>query len=61
MERVTGTNNILYIDSDKNKKAALDRACEVLLSGGIVAFPTESFYGLAVDIENLEAIKKILS
>ena len=59
MERVTGTNNILYIDSDKNKKAALDRACEVLLSGGIVAFPTESFYGLAVDIENLEALEKL--
>ncbi len=59
MERVTGTNNILTIDSDKNKKAALDRAREVLLSGGIVAFPTESFYGLAVDIKNLEAIEKL--
>lgn len=59
MERVTGAPNIFNIDSDEKLKSAIDNAQEVLLSGGIVAFPTESFYGLAVDIENSGAIEKL--
>lgn len=59
MERVTGVPNIFNIDSDEELKTALDNAREILLSGGIVAFPTESFYGLAVDIENSGAIEKL--
>lgn len=61
MERVTAPGNILITDSDVKLKAALDKAKQVLLSGGIVAFPTESFYGLAVDIENNEAIEKLFA
>jgi L-threonylcarbamoyladenylate synthase len=34
-------------------------AGEILLSGGIVAFPTESFYGLAVDISHRNAIQRL--
>lgn len=49
------------VDSDDNIKVALDNARKVLLSGGIVAFPTESFYGLAVDIENEKAIRKLFA
>lgn len=59
MERVTDAPNIFNIDSDEKLKTALDNAREVLLSGGIVAFPTESFYGLAVDIEKSGAIEKL--
>ena len=61
MERVTDHQNIFNTDSDVKLKTALDKAKHVLLSGGIVAFPTESFYGLAVDIENHEAIEKLFS
>jgi L-threonylcarbamoyladenylate synthase len=61
LERVTVAPNIFNVDSDKKLKAALDNAREVLLSGGIVAFPTESFYGLAVDIENSGAIEKLFT
>ena len=61
MDRVTGAENIYSIDSDDKIKAALDKAQEVLLAGGIVAFPTESFYGLAVDIENSGAIEKLFT
>jgi L-threonylcarbamoyladenylate synthase len=39
---------------------AISRAAEVTLSGGMVAVPTESFYGLAVDAGNEEAIKRLL-
>ena len=61
MERVTDAPNILDIDSDEKLKAALDNSRKVLLSGGIVAFPTESFYGLAVDIKNDGAIEKLFA
>lgn len=43
----------------KNLQSAVARAAEILQSGGVVAFPTESFYGLAVDVENNEAIERI--
>jgi L-threonylcarbamoyladenylate synthase len=39
----------------------IDRAREVLLSGGVVAYPTESFYGLAVDATNEQAIIRLFS
>ena len=61
MERVTGAENIFLVDSDEKIEAILDNARQVLLSGGIVAFPTESFYGLAVDIENEQAIEKLFN
>ena len=35
------------------------KAAEILSSGGIVAIPTETVYGLAADAFNTEAIKKI--
>ncbi|HOJ93731.1 MAG TPA: L-threonylcarbamoyladenylate synthase [Fervidobacterium nodosum] len=34
-------------------------ACEVLKSGGLVAFPTETVYGLGATATNPEAVKKI--
>jgi L-threonylcarbamoyladenylate synthase len=61
LERITGPENIFTIYSDENIKPALGKACEILLGGGIVAFPTESFYGLAVDIENGRAIEKLFA
>jgi L-threonylcarbamoyladenylate synthase len=61
LERINGRGNILKIDSVTSRKAALDEAGYVLLAGGVVAFPTESFYGLAVDISNDKAIEKLFS
>ncbi len=39
----------------------IKRARAVLLSGGLVAYPTESFYGLAVDATNEQAIIRLFS
>jgi L-threonylcarbamoyladenylate synthase len=61
LERIKGDSNILPVDSEENRKAALKKAKQVLLAGGVVAFPTESFYGLAVDIQNDKAIEKLFS
>ncbi len=38
---------------------ALDRAVAVLQGGGVVAFPTETSYGLAVDPTNPEAVGRL--
>lgn len=37
----------------------IDRAARRLIEGGLVAFPTETVYGLGADAENPAAIKKI--
>ena len=38
---------------------ALERAVALLRAGGIVAFPTETYYGLAVDPFNREALRRL--
>lgn len=47
------------IDSDESLRKGLDEAVEIISEGGIVAFPTESFYGLGVDATNPRAIKRL--
>jgi L-threonylcarbamoyladenylate synthase len=37
----------------------IKKAAQILLRGGIIAFPTETFYGLAADALNEGALKKI--
>ena len=50
---------IIRSDSFERHEHALKRAKEVLLQGGLVACPTESFYGIAVDATNEEAIRRL--
>jgi len=40
---------------------AIERAAEVLRSGGIVALPTETVYGLAADADNEDAVRKLFA
>jgi len=42
-------------------EAALVQACAVLRSGGVVAFPTETYYGLAVDPFNQAAVSRLFA
>jgi len=42
-----------------NHPLTLNRAQEVITSGGVVAFPTDTVYGIGVSAFNEEAIKKI--
>jgi len=48
---------VIRVDPSQDFQGAISRAVKVLLSGGVVAYPTESFYGLAVDATNEKAIK----
>ncbi len=47
------------VDADRPDPDALDAAAAVLKSGGIVAFPTESFYGLGADALAPAAVRRI--
>lgn len=40
---------------------ALAQACAVLRAGGVVAFPTETYYGLAVDPFNQAALSRLFT
>ena len=39
--------------------ATLDRAAEILRAGGVVAFPTETVYGLGADAQNEAAVRRV--
>lgn len=50
---------IARTDSDEARAQAVAQAVAELRSGGIVALPTETVYGLAADAFNAEAVAKI--
>ncbi len=52
---------ILKISADNSEEKILARAVEILTSGGIIAYPTETFYGLGADATNEKAIKKVFA
>jgi L-threonylcarbamoyladenylate synthase len=46
--------NDQHLDAD-----GIDAAVEVLRSGGLIAFPTETVYGLGADAMNVEAVHRV--
>jgi len=52
---------ILKIDDKNSEETILTRAAEILAGGGIIAYPTETFYGLGADATNEKAIQKIFT
>lgn len=52
---------ILKIGADPSEEKILTRATEIIAGGGIIAYPTETFYGLGADATNHEAIQKIFT
>ena len=39
----------------------IEKAAEILRAGGLVAFPTETVYGLGADASNPAAVRKIFA
>ena len=52
-------NTLLKINPENPEPDRIDEAVAILKSGGVIAFPTETFYGLGADARNESAIKKI--
>ncbi|MEZ4358213.1 MAG: L-threonylcarbamoyladenylate synthase [Eubacteriales bacterium] len=47
------------IDLKKDRETGIKKAGKILKEGGVVAFPTETVYGLGADALNARAVKKI--
>jgi L-threonylcarbamoyladenylate synthase len=54
------SSGLLKID-ERNFAEVIQDAARVILSGGVVAVPTESFYGLAVHALNEKAIERLFA
>lgn len=50
---------IIKLNTEELKPEDLEQAAQILRSGGLVAFPTETVYGLGANALNTEAAKKI--
>ncbi|WP_394121360.1 L-threonylcarbamoyladenylate synthase [Planococcus donghaensis] len=50
---------IIFVDNDVDEEESYAQAVEILLSGEVVAFPTETVYGLGADATNAEAVGRI--
>ena len=61
MDQVKGQDHFIKVDTEENIHAGLKKAKEIILSGGVVAFPTESFYGLAVNAKDEAAIQRLFA
>ncbi|MBI5639845.1 MAG: threonylcarbamoyl-AMP synthase [Nitrospirae bacterium] len=45
--------------SETGRETALSEASRIISGGGIVAFPTETFYGLGADCRNIHALERL--
>ncbi len=52
---------VLIVDPSRPDPAALERAADRLRAGGLVAFPTESFYGLGAAALDAHATNRIFA
>ena len=50
---------VLAVDPARPRADRLEQAVTVLSDGKLVAFPTETFYGLAADVGNPEAVSQV--
>ena len=50
---------MILTDQDGDFQEAMEKAAKILLSGGLVAYPTESFYGLGAHIRLDRALKRL--
>ena len=55
------TTDVLAVDPANPDARALVRAAEVLRGGGLVAFPTETFYGLGAAACDGSAVRRVFS
>lgn len=50
---------LIEINSEDPQKRLIKMAVEVLKKGGIIAYPTDTYYGIGCDIMNKKAIQKV--
>ncbi|MBI2204156.1 MAG: threonylcarbamoyl-AMP synthase [Candidatus Rokubacteria bacterium] len=55
------SSRVVAIDPRAPSAAALDAAAQVLAQGGLVAFPTETFYGLGAAALDAAAVQRVFT
>jgi L-threonylcarbamoyladenylate synthase len=50
---------VVQMDPDRPQPEAIEKAASIIREGGLVAFPTETVYGLGADATNQSAVQKI--
>jgi tRNA threonylcarbamoyl adenosine modification protein (Sua5/YciO/YrdC/YwlC family) len=50
---------ILSINPENPQKRLIQRVCDTLEQGGVIAYPTDSFYGIGCDLMNRKGIQLI--
>jgi L-threonylcarbamoyladenylate synthase len=50
---------VIQLDPERPDQKAIERAAAIIRGGGLVAFPTETVYGLGADAMNESAVRKI--
>ena len=50
---------VLTVNPSQPEPAAVEEAARILMAGGLVAFPTETVYGLAADAGNPKAVARL--
>ena len=50
---------ILRIDTEHPERRTLDRAAEAVLRGGVIAFPTDTLYGLGCSLFDVSAVEMV--
>ncbi len=50
---------ILSINPDNPQQRMIDRVSEILKNGGLIAYPTDTFYGIGCDLYNKKGIQLI--
>ena len=50
---------ILSINPDNPQQRLIDMVCETLESGGLIAYPTDTFYGMGCDLYNKKGVQRI--
>jgi L-threonylcarbamoyladenylate synthase len=52
---------ILKTGADNSEEQIVAKVAEILINGGVIAYPTETFYGLGADATDPKAIQKIFA
>ncbi len=50
---------LIAINAQNPQQRLIDRVVEVLRDGGVIAYPTDTYYGIGCDIMNKKAIERI--
>lgn len=59
LPRTTSMTQVIQLDPEQPQHEAIEFAASIIRNGGLVAFPTETVYGLGADAMNENAVRRI--